>query len=124
MLQKIKAKINTWLQNKQKALAQTQQMNKMEKYYLLLREGSLFVQFIQKDLKKQQSNVNRHQRRNWQRAMVKEGVFTEELIAHYAKYVDSVLAQIDAMRLAKKSKPKVTVKKEEKKDDNSKIQSK
>lgn len=92
MFQKIKALIQKKTQEKNKK----KELVKAQKYYKIIREGALFIQFVQKDLKKMQDKtMNRSQRRRFERMLVSKGEITQEMVQYYATKIDSILNHID-----------------------------
>ena len=90
MISKIK---NWFIQRKQKQ-AERKNLDKMQKYYKLIRSGVSLVQFIQKDLKDKANKMNRDQRRRLSKTVLK-GEFTEELVNHYKNEIDRILINIE-----------------------------
>ena len=111
MFKKLKAKI-----------AQRNQLKKMQKYYKILQSGALFIDFIRKDLKEKKNAMNRHQRRRFEKTLMK-GDLTPEIINHYSHRVDAILKSINAQLNPPKKKKEIdgkkfydTLKKQEKKE--------
>lgn len=92
MIQKVKNYLAKIKQKQEEKL----QLKKMQRYYNLLREGATFMKFIYEDLQKNGKNMNRHQRRRFERQLSKKGQFNKEVVDYYASRIDSVLNQIDA----------------------------
>jgi len=97
-------KIKAFIQKQKQKKAQKTQLDKMEKYYLLLREGSMFLNYVSKEIEKEQSNLNRHQRRRWQKELTKNGKFSKEIIEYYVKKVDAILISIERQKEQLKKK--------------------
>jgi hypothetical protein len=87
--------INKYLQKKADLLQKRQELQKAKKYYQYVKAGRMFIEFVQKDLKHQTEQVNRHMRRRMERDLLDKGVLSEELIQHYGQKVDWVLNQIE-----------------------------
>ena len=91
MINLIKAKIRQIKQKRQ----QKKHLKKMREYYKVLRQGAIFLNYIQKDIEKaSKEQLNRHQRRRWLKQLNEKGKFSPEMIEHYANRVDLVLKQI------------------------------
>lgn len=85
-----------WKERKAKAeqkKKEIEQLKKLQQYYGILRTGATFVQFVRDDLKRQGQDLNRHDRRRFEKSLVK-GEFTEELVAHYKNKIEKILAEI------------------------------
>ena len=106
--------IKQFFANKRQKKAQQEQLKKLERYYLLLREGSMFLRFIEEDLKKtQQNTMNRHHRRRFQREIIQKGTFSKEFIEFYAQKIDVILNNIENQKQAIRNSSKSKVKKNE-----------
>lgn len=91
MFKKFKAK----LEQSKKEKAEKLQLEKMKKYYEVVRCGTMFIKFIQDDLNKAQNErMNRHERRRIQKTLQK-GEITSEMVNHYAKEVDRILELVN-----------------------------
>jgi len=117
-------KIKQYFLNKKKAREQKVNLEKMQKYYELLRSGALFIQFVQQDIKESKFKMNRHQRRRMERTLVK-GEITEEIVNHYRNQIDKILESVNRQLNPPKPKKEVdgkklyeSLKKQEKKDEN------
>jgi hypothetical protein len=91
MFKKIKEKIQQGKAKKEEML----KLEKMKKYYEILRCGASFIKFIQDDLNKVQNDtMNRHQRRRLQKTLQK-GEITADIVNHYSSEVDRILALVN-----------------------------
>ena len=101
MIQKIKQ----FIAKRKQLKAQKKQMLKMEKYYRTLRCGVALINFIYQDLEKMKKNqLNRHQRRRFEKTIAQSGKFSKEMIDHYAKHIDKILEQVDKQKNKGKKK--------------------
>lgn len=90
MLQKIK----TWIANKQQKRKKIVELKKAKQYYKVLKEGALFIKFIENDLKQmKKQQFNRSQRRRFEKNL-ESFKLDEEMIQHYYAKVDSILNYI------------------------------
>jgi len=87
-------KVKAYFAKKKTDKAQEEQMDKTKEYYTLLKQGSLFIKFIQDDLKKAKSNMNRHQRRRFEKTLIK-GEITPEMIDYYKDQIDNILKYLE-----------------------------
>jgi hypothetical protein len=87
-------KVEEFLKKKQEAVKQQEQMRKAQAYYRLVKAGATFIQFVREDMKKNQSEVNRHMRRRMQSELNDKGVLSEELVQYYQQKIDWVLMNI------------------------------
>jgi len=91
-------KVEEYLKKKQEALKQEQELKKAQSYYRLVKAGNAFVSFVREDLKKNQTEVNRHMRRRLLKEIDEKGVLSDELIQYYQQKIDWVLMNV-AQRL-------------------------
>lgn len=103
-----------WLTNLKKKIEDKQKLKQQKKYYQLLQEGALFLNFIYQDLQREKKNINRHQRRRFEKELYKDGKFSPEMIEFYSKKLDVILNWIKTQKNHKK------VKKVEKKNETNK----
>lgn len=107
-----------------KARENKRNLKKAQRYYKYVKMGQLFLDFIVKDMEQmKQKNMNRHQRRRWEKEVYKKGQFSPEMIAYYASKVDLIQKKIE-LQLNPPKPPKVKkvkVKKEEKPIDGAKM---
>lgn len=87
-------KIEEYLKKKQEAIKKEQELKKAKSYYSLVKAGATFIKFVQEDLKRQENDMNRHQRRRFESELNKEGVLSPELVEFYQKKIDWVLMNI------------------------------
>ena len=88
--------IKAWMKKRKEKTEARKNLKKYKKYYKLIREGLLFVEFVQNDVKDKKGNeLNRAQRRRFERELNKEGKLTEEIVQHYKMKIDSVLNYIN-----------------------------
>jgi hypothetical protein len=87
-------RIKEYFAKKEQLKKQTAELQKMQKYYEGLRHGALFIQAIQNDLKKQGTNINRHQRRRFEKTLVK-GEFSPEMVEYYKNNIEKILIDVD-----------------------------
>ena len=87
-------KIQKYLQNKKEQAEKRQQLAKAQAYYRLVKAGNAFIAFVREDLKKNQTEVNRHMRRRLEKEIDEKGLLSDELIAYYAQKIDYILGQI------------------------------
>jgi hypothetical protein len=87
-------KVEEYLKKKQEAIQKEQELKKAQAYYRLIKAGATFIKFVQEDLKKNQSEVNRHMRRRMQSELNDKGILSEELVAYYGQKIDWVLMNI------------------------------
>lgn len=110
---KMLKKIKTWVAKKQKEQAQKQQLIKAKKYYKLIQEGALFLQFIQNDMNEMtKKQVNRHMRRRFEKSL-QDFKLNEETLQYYKVKIDSILNYI-SVQLNSSKKPAVPSKGETK----------
>ena len=116
MIKFIKAKIAQLKKKKQ----EKKKLKNMQQYYLYLRYGALFLQYINDDLEKGKGKINRHARRRWEKEISKSGKFSREMVEFYSHKVEVIKMQIDSrlnppkkQRPVKPLPPKAEVKKEE-----------
>lgn len=86
-------KLVRWIEFQKKSKEERAKLIQMNKYYKLLREGGLFVKYINDDLNKTQNDMNRHARRRMQKSL-QHGEITEEIIHYYMQKIDNVLKVI------------------------------
>jgi len=99
------SKIKNWFKQLQKNRQQKKQLLQMQEYYKLLRAGSLFLQFIRKDMTEmKKKTMNRSQRRRFEQSINEKGQFNEEIVQYYALKIESLLNYIDAQLKPKKKK--------------------
>lgn len=92
MLKKIKQLVGDFQQKRK----QKYQLKQMQEYYKLVRVGGLFLQYIHKDLQRtKDKNMNRHQRRRFQKQLSQKGEFNKEIVDYYAKQAASIKKSID-----------------------------
>ena len=87
-------KVEEYLKKKQEAIKKEQELKKAKSYYSLVKAGATFIKFVQEDLKRQENDMNRHQRRRFESELNKEGVLSPELVEFYQKKIDWVLMNI------------------------------
>jgi len=91
MFKKIKEKIQQSKAKKEEML----KLEKMKKYYEVVKCGAMFIKFIQDDLNKMKNDtMNRHQRRRLEKTLQK-GEITAEVVNHYANEIDRILALVN-----------------------------
>lgn len=92
MIKLIKSKMEKWKKQKEAKI----KLKNAQRYYKILKAGSLFLEFIRKDMDAmKQQKLNRHQRRRFEKQISEKGQFSEEIIVHYTKKVDEVLKYIE-----------------------------
>jgi len=89
------AKIQKYLENKQKQLEQKQNLIKAKQFYSFIKAGCTFVKFVQEDLERQGDDMNRHERRRFQKELTEKGTFTPELINYYQLKIDWLLGEVN-----------------------------
>ncbi len=87
---------------KKQSKSQLAELERTKKYYEILRGGYAFIQYVKQDLVKSKDTMNRHQRRRFEKTIMK-GEFTEELVNHYKNHIDKILNEVNS-RLASKNK--------------------
>ena len=87
-------KIKVYLENKQNEVKQREELKRQQMYYRLIKAGSEFTKFIQEDLKRKGNDMNRHQRRRFEKELNGDGKFSPELINYYSQKIDWVLKNI------------------------------
>jgi len=97
--------IEAYLKKKQESLKKEQELKRAEAYYRLIKAGNAFISFVQQDLKKNQSEVNRHMRRRMQVDLNDKGILSEELVQYYSQKIDYVLGNIHRMLNPPKVQP-------------------
>jgi len=88
------SKIQKWLKQKEESTKKEQELRKAKSYYNLIKAGATFIKFVQEDLKRQENEMNRHQRRRFETELNKDGVLSPELVEFYQKKIDWVLMNI------------------------------
>jgi len=86
--------VKKYFADKKQTKAQKAELTKMKEYYTRLRCGAEFIKAIQTDLANQQNKMNRHERRRFQKTLVK-GEFTPELVNFYKNNLDKILVSVD-----------------------------
>jgi len=99
-------KIKKYLEAKQKQLKQKDDLRKAQAYYKLVKAGNVFIKFIQEDLKRQENDMNRHQRRRFESELNGKGVLSAELVDYYQNKIEWILMNIN-QRLNPPKQPKV-----------------
>lgn len=80
-------------------------LKNMQQYYMYLKCGALFLEYINKDLDKQkEKNLNRHARRRWEKEIAKDGKFSREMIEYYSQKIDVIKSSIEFQLNPKKQK--------------------
>jgi hypothetical protein len=98
-------KIKSYFQSKQKQQKDKEQLEQAQKYYKILREGALFIRFIQDDLKKMKDEkFNRHERRRFEKMLSVQGEINEEMGRHYYNKIEQILDYIDKQLNSKTKK--------------------
>jgi len=87
-------KIKTYFTRLKQTKEQKVKLLQAQKYYKILREGALFIRYINDDLTNSKNTMNRHSRRRMEKSLQK-GEITSEIINHYQKKVDLILKEID-----------------------------
>jgi hypothetical protein len=87
-------KFTEYLEKKQKALKEKEQLKKAQAYYRLIKAGQTFIQFVQQDMKKNADQVNRHMRRRMEHDLNQKGVLSEEIVQYYGQKIDWVLINV------------------------------
>ena len=96
-------KIKEFLAKRKQLKIQREKLKKMQRYYTLLKEGSVFMRFIYNDIEEMKKNqFNRAGRRRFQKQLAKDGIFNAEMIQHYSQKVDNVLQYVNAQLKRKK----------------------
>lgn len=91
MIEKVKKFLDTYKQK----LMRKKKLDKAQEYYKILQSGALFLKFIRQDMERmKKQNYNRNQRRRFEKQIAQKGEFSNEIIEHYSKQVDIVLANI------------------------------
>jgi len=102
MINFIKNKINEIKRKKD----EKRKLQNMRQYYLYLRYGALFLEYIYKDLEQQEKkNLNRHARRRWEKEISKDGKFSREMVEYYSQRIDAIRKTIDIQLKPKKKTP-------------------
>ena len=97
-----------WLKQRKQKAEEKKKLKQFKKYYKVVKEGLLFIKFIQDDIAQQKKDkTNRVQRRRFERELCKEGKLTEEIVQHYKTKIDGVLNYIE-MQLNPPKKRKVS----------------
>lgn len=86
--------LQKYLKNQKEAAEKREQLLKAQAYYKLVKAGATFIQFVQEDMKKNQSKVNRHMRRRMQSELNDKGVLSPELVNYYQNKIDYILMNI------------------------------
>jgi hypothetical protein len=87
-------KIQTWLKQKEESVKKEQELKKAKSYYTLIKAGATFIKFIQEDLKRQENEMNRHQRRRFEKELNDKGILSSELVSYYSQKIDWILMNI------------------------------
>lgn len=100
---KFKNKVTIWKKNQKTKL----QLKNAKRYYKLLKAGALFIKFIQQDIENmKKKQINREQRRRFERELNKKGKFSPEMIDYYYAKTGMILLQIE-QQLKPKKRPKI-----------------
>jgi len=76
--------------------AEKRKLQNMRQYYLYLRYGALFLEYIYKDLEQQEKkNLNRHARRRWEKEIAKDGKFSREMVEYYSQKIEMIQKTIN-----------------------------
>lgn len=84
-----------WIATRKKKAEERKKLKQYKKYYKVVKEGLLFIKFIQQDVADKNSKLNRAQRRRFEKELNKEGKLTEEIVQHYKIQIDNVLSYIE-----------------------------
>ena len=84
-----------WIKNMKKKAIEKKNLKKYKQYYKVVKEGLLFIKFVQDDVKDKTNKLNRAQRRRFDKNLNKEGKLTEEIVQHYKTQIDNVLKYIE-----------------------------
>jgi hypothetical protein len=87
-------KFQEYLQKKQDEIQKKQELIKAQKYYQIIKAGLIAIDFIQKDIAKEQTDVNRHERRRMIHDLNKDGKLSPEIVNYYQKKVDYIISNI------------------------------
>jgi len=90
-------KIKQYLQTQKEQREKREQLAKAQSYYRLVKAGNAFIAFIREDLKRNQTELNRHIRRRLIKEIDEKGLLSDELVAYYAQKFDFVLGNIHRM---------------------------
>lgn len=92
---------------------QKKEYKQQKQYYTYLQQGALFLNFIMQDLKRTKNqNMNRHQRRRFEKELYKKGQFSPEMIKHYSARVNHVMEWFEQNEKKTKKKTSQSVKKD------------
>jgi predicted transcriptional regulator len=83
-----------YLKKKQENIKKENELKKVKSYYNLVKAGAEFIKFIQEDMKKNQSEINRSQRRRMDKELNEKGILSPELVNYYQQKIDFVLMNI------------------------------
>ena len=85
-----------WLQKRKEKQKAIQEMQKAKKYYQLIKNGLLFLDFVNQDITKmKKSKLNRSQRRRFEKQLKSEGKLNDEMLRYYATKIDNILEYIE-----------------------------
>lgn len=101
-------KLNNWLKNREENRKKQNELKNAKKFYTFVKAGATFVKFIQEDLKRNESEMNRHQRRRFEKEISENGMFSEEMVKYYSGKVDWILSEIEK-KLNPPNQPKSNV---------------
>jgi len=96
--------IKNFFQKRKQLKLQKAQMKKAQVYYKLIQSGGMFLKYVDEDLKKQESGMNRAGKRRFRREIAHEGKFSREIVERYQDKVDNVLEYIELKKEALKAK--------------------
>lgn len=87
-------KIKTYFVKLRQAKEQKAKLLQAQKYYKILREGALFIKYINDDLTNTKNATNRHTRRRMEKSL-RKGEITSEIVNHYQQKIDLILKEIE-----------------------------
>jgi len=95
MIKKIKQYFVEKKMKEKKAL----ELEKYKKYYKVIQEGQMFIEFVLKDIELSKKNkMNRHQRRRFEKDICKNGKITPEIVQYYKLKIDQVFKYIEQQK--------------------------
>lgn len=102
-------KIQEYLKRKEEAIKKELELRKAKRFYSFVKAGGTFIRFIQEDLKRQGNDMNREQRRRFEKELNDKGVLSPELIDFYQQKIDYILSECDKRLNPKKQTVNSTV---------------
>lgn len=98
--------IKKFLADRKAKKAKKAELKQYKKFYQLVREGQMFIEFVLKDIALTKTNkMNRAQRRRFEKEICKNGKLTPEIIQYYKVKIAQVLAYIEQQNKDLDKKP-------------------